>query len=176
MIILDTNVLSALMRQNPERQVIAWLDRQPRPSLWTTSVTILEIQFGLLTLPVGKRRAGLIRAFESLLEDKMERRVAPFDLAAAQKAGELMAARTRIGRPVELRDKMIAGIALACRAALAMRVAHGKQRRREWGAHRRVTGSRRVHGRVQPAERPVPGPMLEDVHRRVALTERNRST
>ncbi len=121
MIILDTNVLSAVMRQIPEPQVVAWLDRQPRSSLWTTSVTILEIQFGLLTLPVGRRRTGLLRAFEALLEEKIERRVAAFDLAAARAAGELMALRARKGRPVELRDTMIAGIATSCRATLATR-------------------------------------------------------
>jgi len=121
MIILDTNVLSALMRRIPDKDVIAWLDKQPRTSIWTTSVTILEVRFGLQTMPVGKRRAALMRAFETLLADKIGRRIAPFDTAAAQQAGDLMAVRYKQGRPGELRDAMIAGIVLACHATLATR-------------------------------------------------------
>lgn len=121
MMILDTNVLSALMSRKPDPRVRAWLDRQPRASIWTTSVTVLEIQLGLQILPSGKRRAGLMRAFGTLLEEKIERRIAPFDAAAAQQAGDLMAVRHKNGRPVELRDTMIAGIVLACRATLATR-------------------------------------------------------
>lgn len=121
MIILDTNVLSALMHQLPDEKVIDWLDRQPRSSVWTTSVTILEVRFGLQTMPLGRRRALLMEAFESLLEDKIERRIASFDTAAASEAGDLMAIRYKKGRPGELRDTMIAGIALACHATLATR-------------------------------------------------------
>jgi len=120
MIVLDTNVLSALMRQSADKQVVDWLDKQPRSSIWTTSVTILEIRFGLQILPVGKRRPALIQSFEALL-DKIERRVAPFDTTAAQQAGDLMALRHKKGRPGELRDTMIAGIVLACHATLATR-------------------------------------------------------
>ena len=121
MIILDTNVLSALMRRIPDKDVIAWLDKQPRTSIWTTSVTILEVRFGLQTMPVGKRRAALMRAFETVLADKIGRRIAPFDTAAAQQAGDRMAVRYKQGRPGELRDTMIAGIVLACHATLATR-------------------------------------------------------
>jgi len=59
MIILDTNVLSALMRQVPEQNVVTWLDRQPRTSVWTTSVTVFEVRFGLQILAGGKRRTLL---------------------------------------------------------------------------------------------------------------------
>jgi toxin FitB len=121
MIILDTNVLSALMLQTVDKNVVAWLDRQPRISIWTTSVTILEIQFGLRILPAGKRRSRLVKTFETVLVDEMGRRVAPFDTVAAQYAGDLMAFRHKKGRPVELRDTMIAGIVLACHATLATR-------------------------------------------------------
>ena len=121
MIILDTNVLSALMRQAADNNVVAWLDKQPRTSIWTTSVTILEIQFGLQILPAGKRRSRLIEAFETVLLEELGQRVAPFDTTAAQHASELMAARHKKGRPVELRDTMIAGIVLACHATLATR-------------------------------------------------------
>lgn len=121
MIVLDTNVLSALMRHPTDKKVIEWMDRQPRTSVWTTSITILEIRFGLLILPSGKRRTALIAAFEKVLAGMIEDRVAAFDAAAARHAGDLMSARHRKGRPVELRDTMIAGIVVASRATLATR-------------------------------------------------------
>jgi len=120
MIILDTNVLSALMHQVPDKNVVGWLDRQPRTSIWTTSITILEVRFGLQIMTSGKRRSALMQAFEELIE-KIGRRVAPFDATAAQQAADLMASRHKRGRPGELRDTMIAGIALAQRATLATR-------------------------------------------------------
>src|SRR5215470_10533682 len=120
MIVLDTNVLSALMRQTPDATVIAWLDKQPRTSVWTTSVTILEIRFGLQIIAAGKRRSQLLDGFEMVLE-KMGHRIAPFDDAAAIQAADLMAIRHRKGRPVELRDTMIAGIVVARHATLATR-------------------------------------------------------
>jgi predicted nucleic acid-binding protein len=120
MIILDTNVLSALMRQRPDSHVVAWLDRQPRTSIWTTSVTILEVRFGLQIMATGKRRSLLIQAFETAL-DKMGHRIASFDAAAAAQAADLMADRQRKGRPGDLRDTMIAGIVLAQHATLATR-------------------------------------------------------
>jgi toxin FitB len=121
MILVDTNVLSALMRRTPDAAVIAWLDRQPRISVWTSSITILEIRLGLQLMPVGKKRSLLMELFERVLTEKIERRIASFDALAAQHAAELMAVRQKNGRPVELRDSMIAGIALASRATLATR-------------------------------------------------------
>jgi hypothetical protein len=120
MIVLDTNVLSALMRQTPDPQVIGWLDRQPRTSIWTTSITLLEVRFGLQIMAAGKRRSLLMEAFEAVL-GRLGHRVIPFDVAAAQQAGDLMASRHKKGRPVELRDTMIAGIVLVQRATLATR-------------------------------------------------------
>src|SRR5437667_7939055 len=120
MIVLDTNVLSALMRQAPDAKVITWLDKQSRTSVWTTSVTIIEIRFGLQIMAAGRRRSLLLGAFETLIE-KMGHRIAPFDDAAATQAADLMASRQRQGRPVELRDTMIAGIVVASHATLATR-------------------------------------------------------
>jgi hypothetical protein len=120
MIVLDTNVLSALMHQTPDPIVVAWLDRQPRISIWTTSVTVLEIRFGLQIMPTGKRRSFLVQAFEVFFE-KIGQRVVSFDGAAAQQASDLMASRHKKGRPGDLRDTMIAGIVLAHRATLATR-------------------------------------------------------
>lgn len=120
MIILDTNVLSALMQQAPDPNVLAWLDQQPRSSIWTTAITVLEIRFGLQILAAGKRRTLLMQGFDVLLE-KIGQRIAPFDDAAAQQAANLMATRQKRGRPGDLRDTMIAGIVLAQHATLATR-------------------------------------------------------
>jgi len=121
MILLDTNVLSALMPPNEEDRVIAWLDQQPRISIWTTAITVLETRFGIDSLPEGKRRSRLIAAFENILEHQLAGRVAEFDAVAAAHAADLMAKRQRAGRTVDLRDTMIAGIAIARRATLATR-------------------------------------------------------
>src|SRR5260370_16679728 len=120
MIILDTNVLSALMLQTHEGSVVGWLEQESRKSVWTTSITVLEIRFGLQIMSAGKRRSTLIHAFEILLE-KIEHRVVPFDVAAAQQSADLMASRQKKGRPGDLRDTMIAGIVLAQHATLATR-------------------------------------------------------
>jgi toxin FitB len=120
MIILDSNVVSELMRPRPEERVIAWLDRQPRSSIWTTSVTVFEIRFGLQVMPFGKRRDVYARGFENLLEG-IERRIAPFDVEDAEHASTLMASRKQQGRPCKDRDTMIAGIVLAHHATLATR-------------------------------------------------------
>jgi predicted nucleic acid-binding protein len=108
------------MHQTPDPRVVAWLDRQPRTSIWTTAITVLEVRFGLQILPGGKRRTALLQSFEGLL-GTIGRRVAPFDAAAARQAGDLMASRQKQGRRGELRDTMIAGIAIARHATLATR-------------------------------------------------------
>jgi hypothetical protein len=121
MIILDTNVLAALMRTVPEALVVAWLDRQPAESVWITSITLFEARFGLALLPSGRRRQTLEAAFARLLKEDLENRVLDFDSAAATEAASLAAARQRSGRPVDMRDTQIASIALARHATLATR-------------------------------------------------------
>lgn len=119
MIILDTNVLSALMRPVPETPVVAWLDRQPSESVWITSITLFEIRMGLALLPRGKRRQALESTFDLLLKEDLEDRVLAFDSAAAAEAAAVAADRQKSGRSVDMRDTQIAGIALARRATLA---------------------------------------------------------
>jgi hypothetical protein len=119
MIILDTNVISELMRPMPELRVPRWLDQQPRTSIWTTSVTVFEIRFGLEAMPAGKRRIAFMASFERWLAEVVEQRIAGYDESAARRSAELAAERQRIGRPGELRDTMIAGIVLASHATLA---------------------------------------------------------
>ena len=125
MIFLDTNVISELMREESDGTVARWLDQQVAASVWTTSVVEMEIRYGIESLTVGRRREALKRTFEKFLEDVIEFRVAAFDRPAAQAAAELMAERRRRGRPGEIRDTLIAGIALASNATIATRnVAH----------------------------------------------------
>lgn len=121
MIILDTNVLSALMLHEPDAAVASWMDGQARTSVWTTSLTIFEICHGLALMPPGRRQQDRTSRFERTINEKLEQRVLPFDQAAAEEAATLMTVRRRSGRTVELRDTMIAGIALAQRATLATR-------------------------------------------------------
>jgi predicted nucleic acid-binding protein len=120
MTILDTNVVSELMNDPPDSRVIAWLDHEIGSSIWTTSVTILEIESGLQMMPAGKRQTGLSAIFERIL-DKMEHRITVFDEEAARQSAKLTALRRKKGRVVEMRDTMIAGIVLAHRATLATR-------------------------------------------------------
>ena len=95
-----------------------WLDRQPAESVWITSITLFETYLGLALLPSGRRRRTLEAAFARLLQEDLENRVLDFDSAAATEAASLAAARQKNGRPVDLRDTQIAGIALSRRATL----------------------------------------------------------
>jgi hypothetical protein len=117
MILLDTNVISEFMGPAPEQQVAHWLDLQPRSSVWTTSINVYEIRSGLFAMPAGKRRTAL----EQLLQSALQGRILHFDSDAALRAAELYADRRRRGRPVDVRDTMIAGIVLASHAKLATR-------------------------------------------------------
>jgi len=109
------------MRAVPEARVVAWLDRQPAESVWITSITLFEARLGLALLPSGRRRKTLEAAFGRLLNEDLENRVLDFDSAAATEAASLAAARQKDGRPEDMRDTQIAGIALARRATLATR-------------------------------------------------------
>jgi predicted nucleic acid-binding protein len=121
MIVLDTNVLSALMRSTPDPVVIAWLDRQAAESVWITSITIFEARFGLAVMPLGRRRRALEEAFARVMAEDLENRVLDLDPAAATAAASLAAKRGQSGRPADLRDTLIAGIVVARRATLATR-------------------------------------------------------
>ena len=121
MIVLDTNVLSALMQQQPDAQVVAWLDDQKAESIWISSITLFEARYGLALLASGQRKSLLQERFDQLVQDDLENRVLLFDADAATQAAQLGAERKARGRPVDMRDTFIAGIALAKRATLATR-------------------------------------------------------
>jgi predicted nucleic acid-binding protein len=121
MIVLDTNVISELMKVEPAPQVIRWLDAQAAGSVWTTSVTVFEISFGLQSLPAGKRKRSLQEAFDAMLAEELEYHVLDFDLAAAYRSGEISAKLLGLGRNVEVRDVQIAGIISIRHGLLATR-------------------------------------------------------
>lgn len=129
MIILDTNVLSAVMQSTPHEAVVAWLNRQPASSIWTTAITVFEIEYGLQRLPAGKRRTGLETAFRSVLTEDLGGRILAFDAQAALAAGAISAALesdgsaalAADGQAVDVRDVQIAGIARARQAIVATR-------------------------------------------------------
>jgi hypothetical protein len=120
-IILETNVLSALMQRNPDVAVIDWLNQKPAESIWLTSISVFETRFGLSLLPKGRRRDSLEDAFERLLNEDLEKRILDFDVPAASAAATVAAARQRAGRTIDVRDTLIAGIAVSRRATLATR-------------------------------------------------------
>ncbi len=121
MILLDTNVISALMQRQPDPVVVGWLDGLPPGSIWLTSVSVFEVRFGIELLTAGRRRRQLDEAFAISLEEDFEGRVLPFDQIAAWAAAEMAAAQRRAGRAIEIRDVQIAGITAARKAILATR-------------------------------------------------------
>lgn len=121
MIVLDTNVMSALMRPDRNETVVAWADRQPAAQLWTTSVCLMEVRLGLLLMPEGRRRADLEQGFARLLAGQLRDRVLPLDSDAAEAASRVAAIQQRRGVNAEFGDYQIAGIVMSRRATLATR-------------------------------------------------------
>lgn len=121
MIVLDTNVLSELMRRQPEPAVVDWLDAQPAEAIHITSVTLFETRFGLAALNPGRHRSDLQDRFEDLLRSELAGRVLGFDQLAADHAASLAADRKNSGRTVDMRDTFIAGIVMSHGAILATR-------------------------------------------------------
>ncbi len=121
MIILDTNIISACMRQTPDEAVLAWLDSQPSEHIWITSITVLEVRYGIYLLTPSKRRTALEEAFDAMLHHDLQNRILPFDTEAAEATAALTIQRKERGQIVDLRDSQIAGIALSRNATLATR-------------------------------------------------------
>ena len=124
MIVLDTNVLTALMRAEPDRAVVRWLNGLAAESIWTTSITLCEVHFGLDVLPDGERKSALQNAFHQAVYVDMQGRILDFDAPAAAAAGTIAARQRALGRPVDMRDTQLAGIIAARRATLATRNIH----------------------------------------------------
>lgn len=121
MILLDTNVISALMQRDADSVVVGWLDAQAPESIWTTSVTVFEIRLGLEIMASGRKRRLLEEAFRDSLEKDLEGRIVPFDEASAHAAARIAAERRRLGKSIDFRDVQIAGIAAARKASIATR-------------------------------------------------------
>jgi toxin FitB len=119
--ILDTNVLSELLRASPDRAVLAWLGTQAEASLFVTAVTQAEMMLGARLLPAGKRRSALMAAVRGIFEEDFAGRVLPFDGAAAPVYAELVSSRRTIGRPIAQFDAQIASIAQQHGMGLATR-------------------------------------------------------
>lgn len=121
MIVLDTNVLSELIRPVPEPKVLAWLEAQALDALFTTVISRGEMLYGGRILPGGKRRENLLQEVEEIFSTDMAGRVLPYDEAAADAYARIAAARRAQGRPASQSDMMIAGIVRSCGATLATR-------------------------------------------------------
>ncbi len=121
MIVLDTNVISELMRAKPHPAVLAWVAAQPRAMLYTTSINQTEILYGIAMLPAGRRRNALAAAAEAMFAEDLAGRVLPYDGAAAARYAEIVVARRRVGNPIEAFDALIAATALTAGASLATR-------------------------------------------------------
>jgi predicted nucleic acid-binding protein len=121
MIVLDTNVLSELMRPQPARTVEAWVAAQPAASLFTTAITQAEILYGVALLPAGRRRNGLGATVDAIFELDLAGRVLPFDSAAAREFAGVATTRRQAGRPMAQADAQIAAIVRSRGAALATR-------------------------------------------------------
>ena len=121
MIILDTTVLSELMRAKPAPQVAAWVAKQPATELFTTSITEAEIFYGIELLTKGKRREGLLAAAEAMFAEDLAGRVLGFESDAARAFSKIAVDRRALGKPVSHADAQIAAIARVRRAALATR-------------------------------------------------------
>ena len=111
MIVLDTNVVSELMRDHPHPVVLAWLDARPARQLFVTAVTEAEVYAGLACLPEGKRRRGLTEAADRAFGGLFKGRVLPFESRAARSFAEIAAACRAAGHPMSQADAQIAAIA-----------------------------------------------------------------
>ena len=109
--LLDTNVLSELIRSTPAPEVISWLAAQPPDSVFVSAVTQAEMLTGARILPVGQRRSHMEAMLVLMFEEDFAQRVLPFDRLAATAYADIVAARRGLGRPISQFDAQIAAIA-----------------------------------------------------------------
>jgi predicted nucleic acid-binding protein len=121
MIILDTNVISELMRARPHAGVFAWVAAQPRAMLYTTYINQAELFYGIAALPEGWRRAALDAAARAIFDEDFSGRVLAFGAAAAARYADIVVTRRRAGHPIEGFDGLIAATALSAGASVATR-------------------------------------------------------
>lgn len=119
--VLDTNVLSELLRDRPSPAVLAWFAAQAPDSLSVSAVTQAEMMLGARLLPKGKRRSALERALSAMFDEDFSGRVLPFDSRAVAAYVDILAERRLLGRPISQFDAQIAAITRSQGAALATR-------------------------------------------------------
>jgi toxin FitB len=120
-IILDTNVVSELIRAAPDPGVRAWVSSRPSTQVATTAITAAELYYGVARLPAGQRRQQLAVAVSALLNDALRGRVVPFDERAARRYADVITVRERVGRPIGVPDAQIAAICRELGAVLSTR-------------------------------------------------------
>ena len=121
MIVLDTNVISAMVRQPVDEPVKAWLNRQERNRLWTTAINVYELEYGIRRLAAGRRQDELDQLITDLIRGRLRSQILNLDIAAAMASGLLAAQLSNAGNTIEARDAMIAGIVIANGASFATR-------------------------------------------------------
>lgn len=121
MILLDTNVLSELIRPQPDEGVTKWLDSLDTAAVATTAITAAELLYGVARLPAGRRKEQLSEAIRGLIDEDFDGRVEPFDAAAAIHYADLLSDRETAGRPISVADAQIAAICRKLQATLATR-------------------------------------------------------
>jgi predicted nucleic acid-binding protein len=121
MILLDTNVLSELMRPNPNAVVVQWVDALQDENIWISAVTVGEIRLGLALLPEGRRKKILTDLAEQTFKEDFFEKCLPFDYQAAGEYAKIVSSRSRQGRPITVEDAQIAAIAITADLALATR-------------------------------------------------------
>jgi len=120
-IVVDTNVISELMRGEPHPAVLAWMGAQPRALLYTTHINQAEILYGIGVLPEGWRRTALAAAATAMFAEDFAGRILPFEAKAAARYPEIALARRQADNPIEKFDALIAATALAAGASIATR-------------------------------------------------------
>jgi hypothetical protein len=120
-IVLDTNIVSELMRQEPDSKVTAWLDGFPRQDVWLTAISIFELRFGIELHAKEQRRSQLEDGLAQILDVGFQGRILNFDEKAANAAALISAKQRSMGHSNEIRDAFIAGIVISQNADLATR-------------------------------------------------------
>ena len=121
MIVLDTNVVSELMRVEPAAVVVDWVDRQPASDVYLTAVTLAELLYGIARLPDGRRKTTLAELLDAMVAEDFEHRVVAFDETAAAHYADIVVRRERGGRPISAADAQIAAICRSHDGVIATR-------------------------------------------------------
>ena len=125
MLLLDTNVVSELMRPGPDARVLSWVAAQPLLEMAIATITVMEVRFGIALLPRSRQRTELDTRFRQLLAQAFAGRVLAFDQPAAEACAEIRARRRQLGNPIAIEDGMIAAIARVHGAPVATRDLRG---------------------------------------------------